>query len=96
MSYPLHIGGTTPNFVQNIGIRAAIAPLAVANAFSRADDWAAAFLKEAKRTPFDRIRDNILARHHFTKEQFAALPKNERESIEQEIREAIKRVLAAG
>ncbi|GGD86312.1 hypothetical protein GCM10011390_01170 [Aureimonas endophytica] len=49
------------------------------------------FGKWAKMSPAERIRAQILHRHDLTEESLKALPKEEREAIETEIREAIKR-----
>lgn len=59
----------------------------------RADQWAADFLKEAKKTPIQRIREEILKRHHLTEAEFAALPTEEQAKILREIEEAVKAAL---
>ncbi|NYD91441.1 hypothetical protein [Sphingomonas melonis] len=58
-----------------------------------ADLWAAEFVKEARKSPTERIRDDILRRHNLTEAQFAALSKAQQAGITREIEEAIKRVV---
>lgn len=51
------------------------------------------FLAEAKKTPAERIRDEWLARHKMTKDDLNAMPPEQREAIEKEIAEELKRKL---
>ncbi|GLR78026.1 hypothetical protein GCM10007856_06960 [Azospirillum oryzae] len=51
------------------------------------------FLAEAKKSPAERIRDEWLARHKMTKDDLNALPPEQREAIEKEIAEELKRKL---
>ncbi|HEX8486175.1 hypothetical protein [Sphingomonas sp.] len=60
---------------------------------SKADEVVKAFLKEAKKSPIDRMRERILKSHGLTQEQFDALPKEQQGPIQREIEEAMKRAL---
>lgn len=60
---------------------------------SRADQWAAEFHKEAKKTPLQRIRERVLASHHLSEADFAALPKGQQAAILREIEDAVKTAL---
>lgn len=52
-----------------------------------------AFLKEAQKTPAQRIRDELLARHKTSEEDLAAMEPEKRAAIEKEIAEELKRRL---
>lgn len=64
-----------------------------ADTMSRADQWAAEFHKEAKKTPLERIRERILASHHLSEADFAALPREQQAAILREIEDAVKAAL---
>ena len=51
------------------------------------------FPQGAKKTPIQRIREEILKRHHLTEAEFAALPTEEQAKILREIEEAVKAAL---
>ncbi|WP_010214774.1 hypothetical protein [Sphingomonas sp. PAMC 26621] len=48
------------------------------------------FQKEAKKSPIDRMIERILKSHKLTKEQFDALPREQKEAISKEIQDAIE------
>ncbi|WP_455186599.1 hypothetical protein [Azospirillum palustre] len=52
-----------------------------------------AFLKESKKTPAERIRDDWLARHKMTEDELKSMPSDKREAVEKEIAEELKRKL---
>lgn len=52
-----------------------------------------AFLKEARKSPAQRIRDQLLARLKLDEESLAAMPPEKREAIEKQIAEELKRQL---
>ncbi|MDQ2102586.1 hypothetical protein [Azospirillum isscasi] len=52
-----------------------------------------AFLKEARKTPAQRIRDQMLTRLKLDEESLAAMPPEKREAIEKQIAEELKRQL---
>ena len=60
-----------------------------------ADLRAAEFVKEARKSPMERMRDDILRRHNLTEAQFATLSKAQRAGITREIEDAMKRVVKA-
>jgi hypothetical protein len=51
--------------------------------------------QEARKSPMERIRDDILRRHNLTEAQFATLSKAQRAGITREIEDAMKRVVKA-
>ncbi|SMH59362.1 hypothetical protein [Azospirillum agricola] len=53
-----------------------------------------AFIKEAQKTPAQRIREELLARHKVSEEDLAAMDPEKRSAIEKEIAEELKRRLA--
>ncbi len=52
-----------------------------------------AFLKEAHKTPAQRIRDQLLARMKLDEESLAEMPPEKRSAIEKQIAEELKRQL---
>ncbi|CAO3419634.1 hypothetical protein [Azospirillum doebereinerae] len=52
-----------------------------------------AFIKEAQKTPAQRIREELLARHKVSEEGLRDMPPEKREAIEQEIADELKRRL---
>lgn len=56
-------------------------------------DAVGAFLKESKKTPAERIRDDWLARHKMTEDDLKSMPSDKREAVEKEIAEELKRKL---
>ncbi|MBB5710556.1 hypothetical protein [Sphingomonas xinjiangensis] len=63
---------------------------------SKAEQVIAEFRKEAKKTPMERLRDNILKRHNMTQEQFDALSPELKAPIQREIEEAMRRAVKGG
>lgn len=57
------------------------------------DDLISQFLEYSEMTLVERIRAAYLSDHNMTEEQLAALPDDQREAIEDEIAEAVKRQL---
>ncbi|CAO3378326.1 hypothetical protein [Azospirillum argentinense] len=54
-----------------------------------------AFLKEARKSPAQRIRDQILARMKLDEESLASMPAEKRAAIEKQIAEELKRQLTS-
>ncbi|AWJ87505.1 hypothetical protein TSH58p_29475 (plasmid) [Azospirillum sp. TSH58] len=52
-----------------------------------------AFLKEARKTPAQRIRDQLLARMKLDEESLAEMPPEKRAAVEKQIAEELKRQL---
>ncbi len=52
-----------------------------------------AFLAEAKKTPAQRIREDWLARHKMSEEDLKTMDDKQREAVEKDIAEEIKRKL---
>lgn len=66
------------------------------NAESSATDFAnilKAFEEEAAKTPADRAREGVLKRHGLSEEDYRDLPPQEREQIDREIAEAVRRAV---
>ncbi|WP_188259696.1 hypothetical protein [Azospirillum tabaci] len=53
-----------------------------------------AFLKEARKSPAQRIRDQILARMKLDEDSLASMPAEKRAAVEKQIAEELKRQLA--
>ncbi|MGY0787923.1 hypothetical protein ACW7BJ_01045 [Azospirillum argentinense] len=53
-----------------------------------------AFLKEARKSPAQRIRDQILARMKLDEESLASMPAEKRAAVEKQIAEELKRQLS--
>jgi hypothetical protein len=51
-----------------------------------------AFRKEIVKTPAERARDAVLAKHKLSEESYRALPPEKRATIDKEIAEAVRRV----
>lgn len=66
-------------------------PAAELNGTSTFDQVVSDFLKEARKTPMERLRESILKSHHLSEKQFDALPKEEKAAILREIADAVKR-----
>ena len=56
----------------------------------------AAFQKEARKTPVERARDEVLREHGLTEETYAALPPDQKLEIDREVVERIRLLLQAG
>jgi hypothetical protein len=56
-------------------------------------DFAAQFKELSEQTVAERIREDYLERHGLTEEDLAALPDEERQAVEDEIQQLIKRQL---
>jgi hypothetical protein len=68
----------------------------VARGKSDLDTAFAAFLKVAKETPVERIKDAVLKAHGMTSDQFNAMPGGPaKDGILKEIQETIKKALAS-
>ncbi|MCG5241793.1 hypothetical protein [Azospirillum doebereinerae] len=52
-----------------------------------------AFIKEAQKTPAQRIREELLARHKLTEDGLATMEPEQRKAIEKEIADELKRRL---
>lgn len=53
-----------------------------------------AFLKEARKSPAQRIRDQLLARMKLDEESLASMPAEKRAAVEKQIAEELKRQLS--
>lgn len=62
---------------------------------SKLQDALAAFEKEAHKTPAERARDQILAKHHLSEDGYAALSPDDKREIDQEIVERTKLLMKA-
>lgn len=51
-----------------------------------------AFRKAAFQTPEERAREAVLKKHDMTEEDYAKLPPREREAIDREVVEAVKKI----
>ena len=52
-----------------------------------------AFKAEASKTPAERARDEVLKKHNLSEEAYRTLPEHEREAIDREIVEAVRRTI---
>lgn len=66
-------------------------PSVEANGSSTFDQVVSDFLKEAKKTPMERLRERVLKSHGLSEQQFDALPNEAKAGILREIAEAVKR-----
>lgn len=58
------------------------------------DDILADFEKAARETPAEKVRREILEKHHLTEKSYAALPLDQKKQIETEITQAVKQRVA--
>ncbi|MDB5575894.1 MAG: hypothetical protein JWR80_1070 [Bradyrhizobium sp.] len=49
------------------------------------------FQKEAAKTPAERAHDAVLKDHHLSEDQYRALPKDQKDSIDREVALAVRR-----
>ncbi len=83
---------STDSLFKNVP-RNGVAKTGLAAKDNGADSVVADFLKEAKKSPIERLREAYLKAHNMSEADLAALPPAERQSIEDDIRKAIQEAL---
>ena len=86
--------------IDNIGTAAVLSAstktgaAAAAARDARFDDILRAFQDEARKTPAERAREDVLKKHDLSEEDYRKLPPEKRDPIDREIAEAVRRACA--
>jgi hypothetical protein len=83
---------STDSFFKNVP-RNGVAKTGLAAKDSGTDAVVEEFLKEAKKSPIERLREAYLKAHNMSEADLAALPPAERQSIEDDIRKSIQEAM---